>query len=353
MRATESDMNVERNPLPPNAVRLSSVPEGDDFQVNSDHKVALRSETWKAFKSDAYHQYRELWNRVAREKIELDFPINVDIETTTLCNLRCPYCPRTIMVDAGELSPDGMISREEYAMLIDQAAAMGSLAVKLNYNGEPTVHKDLAWQVEYAKKSGILDVLMNTNGVRLRQPLSEQLLRAGIGTVIVSFDAVNPEIFARQRVGTTIGRVIDNVYEFVRLRNKVNPGCSIRVQMVVMDTPEGREQISGLKAMWGGLVDEVGYSPVGDWVNEEGVKVYPERKGWHCAQPFQRLVLKLNGNAVLCCPDSQDAMSIGNWRTTRLRDLWHGERARDIRRKHAGGNYYQLDRCRKCRYPHI
>jgi radical SAM protein with 4Fe4S-binding SPASM domain len=345
-------MTVHDKPLPERAIRLSEVPAADDWVVEGARCDSVYDESWKTHKPDGYREYRALWERVPREKIETDFPINVDIETTTLCNLRCPYCPRTIMVDNGELSPDDVMSREDYAMIIDQVVEGGGLAVKLNYNGEPTVHKDLVWQVEYAKRKGVLDVRMNTNGVLLRQALSERLLRAGIDAVSVSFDAVQPEIFARQRVGTTIGRVIDNTYEFIQLRNKINPGCLVRIQMVLYPTEESREQFRGLQAMWGGLADEVGFMPITDWVNQEGIKVYSERKDWHCSHPFQRMVLKMNGNVTLCCPDYEDAMSVGNWRQQRLYDLWHGERARDIRRKHASGDYYQLERCRRCSYPH-
>lgn len=332
--------------------RLSETAAGSDFLSIQDTGIVPTNDAWKAHQTPAYHEYRELWDRAAREKIELDFPLNVDIETTTVCNLRCPYCPRTVMVDKGELSPDDSLTRQEFAPLVDQAAAMGTKAIKLNYNGEPLAHKDVVWQIDYAKKAGIVDVSMNTNGVLLKPPKSVGILEAGIDGVFVSFDGVNPELFAKSRVGTTLGRVADNLYEFVKLRNKIRPACTLRVNMVYYGTPESWEQFVGLKAMWGGLVDAVSYGTYGDFEHDEGLKEFPEVKGWHCAQPFQRLVLKANGNATICCPDTQDAMCVGNWREVRLYDLWHSPLAREIRRKHACGDYYQLDRCRKCRNPH-
>ena len=54
----------------------------------------------------------------------------------------------------------------------------------------------------------------------LNEKNSESLLRAGIDGLFISFDAVNPKDYENQRVGATLGRTIDNLYRFVKLRNK-------------------------------------------------------------------------------------------------------------------------------------
>ena len=36
-------------------------------------------------------------------------------------------------------------------------------SIKMNYLGEPLAHRDVAWQVAYAKKKDVLDVMMNSN----------------------------------------------------------------------------------------------------------------------------------------------------------------------------------------------
>jgi len=40
-------------------------------------------------------------------------------------------------------------------------------SIKLNYLNEPLAHKDAIWHVEYAKKKGVLDVMMNTNATKM------------------------------------------------------------------------------------------------------------------------------------------------------------------------------------------
>lgn len=48
----------------------------------------------------------------------------------------------------------GFIDYDFYKNIIDQAAEMGVCAVKLNWLGEPTMHKNLVDMVRYAKRKG-------------------------------------------------------------------------------------------------------------------------------------------------------------------------------------------------------
>lgn len=317
--------------------------------TSPDYKEYIFSEAWREHRGPEYEAYRRDWDSVPRNRTELDFAINVDIETTDVCNLKCPMCPRTFMENAGSIE-NRLMTREEYASIIDQAVEHGAKAVKLNYNGEPLAHKDIVWQVQYAKDKGILDVLINTNATLLRKDIGKKLLEAGIDGVFVSQDALSPDLYEEQRVGTTLGKVVDNLYSFVQLRNKIRPGCQIRISMVMFNDPKWIEQFEGLRVMWQHLVDALGYSPVVDYEAFGNVK-FPKVDNWTCGQPFQRIVLKVNGNVTVCCPDTWDALTVGNWRTEKLYDIWHGEKFTEIRRKHREGNYHEIDTCARCTYP--
>ncbi|HZD25524.1 MAG TPA: radical SAM protein [Alphaproteobacteria bacterium] len=320
------------------------------FDANATYSEITFSDAWKQHRGPEYHAYREAWHAVPAAKADAEFPLHLDIETTTRCNLKCPMCPRTLLVEKGAFNDYGFLTRKEYASIIDQGREHGVKSIKLNYLGEPLLHKDVFWQVEYAKQAGVIDVLMNTNGTALTAANGEKLLRAGIDGVFISFDAVNPADYERQRVGSTLGRVIDNLYAFVKLRNAIRPGCQVRVSMVMYDDPKWREQFAALQVMWRGLVDGVGYSYYVERDHEVAGE-YPEVEGFHCAQPFHRMFLKNNGNVTICCFDDKDEVIVGNWREQKLYDIWHGEAYRGIRRLHAEGRYYEMEMCRKCYFP--
>ena len=90
---------------------------------------------------------------------------------------------------------------------------------------------------------------MNSNGTALNINNGKALLEAGLDGMFISFDAVNPKDYETQRVGTTIGRTIDNLYNFSKLRDKIRPGCKIRVSMVMYDDPKWMEQYKALQGL--------------------------------------------------------------------------------------------------------
>jgi radical SAM protein with 4Fe4S-binding SPASM domain len=331
-------------------VRPAGAPKKWEFDANATYSEITFSEEWKKHRPLAYHQYRRDWHEQPKRKEAADFPLHLDIETTTHCNLKCPMCPRTLMVEQGTFDENGFITRDEYKSVIDQGTAHGVRSIKLNYLGEPLLHKDVAWQVAYAKEKGVIDVLMNTNGSALTKKNGRALLEAGVDGVFVSFDAVNPKDYEKQRAGTTIGRTIDNLYSFAKLRNEIRPGCQVRVSMVMYDDPKWMRQFQALQVMWDGIVDAVGYS----WYTERDSAVINERlpvEGFHCAQPFHRMFLKNNGNVTVCCFDNHDEVVVGNWKKEKLYDIWNGEPYRAVRRIHAEGRYRDIDMCKRCYFP--
>ncbi len=319
--------------------------------LSADYKEFSFSDAWRKTRPPEYFEYRKMWDEAPRNKTQLDFPINVDIETTSVCNLACPMCARTQKAEEENWS-DRNMTRDEYASIIDQCVEHGAKAVKLNYDGEPMAHKDIVWQIEYAKKKGIIDVVMNTNGTLLKGAKREGILKAGMDGVFISLDTVSPDIYEKQRIGATLGNVIDNIHEFIKLRNEKYPGCQIRLNMVIFEDPMWLDQFQAMKVMWEHLVDGMGYSPAIDF-DRQGRETFPEVPGWWCSQPFQRMVLKVTGNVTVCCPDIWDDLVVGNWRKESLYDIWHGKRFKEVRDKHAAGRYHDIDLCRKCSYPYL
>lgn len=328
--------------------------EKKEQEVNYNANEIVFSKNWESFRGDDYKEYRENWAKYPKERFVSHFPLNLDIETTDLCNLKCPMCARTIK-DADKENhtvKSRYIDKEAYMDIIDQAVEHGVKAIKLQYLGEPLLHKDVVFQVEYAKKKGVLDVMFNTNAVLLTPELSAQLLEAGIDKVFVSFDAVNPKLYEQQRVGTTIGKVIDNIYEFIKLRDKFYPQTHIRLSMVMYDDPIWQKQFEAMKVMWDGLVDSLGYGIFNER-HPDKKHEYEKVEGFSCEQLFQRMFLKCNGNVTVCCVDGDDEYIVGNWKEQRLIDIWNAPKYKEIRDLHASGNYDKIAMCRKCFLPDV
>ena len=161
---------------------------------------------------------------------------------------------------------------------------------------------------------------------------------------------MNPKLYAQQRVGTTMGKVIDNIYAFIEQRNKFYPQTHIRLSMVMYDDPIWKRQFEAMKVMWDGLVDSLGYGVFNER-NPDKKHEYEKVEGFACEQLFQRMFLKCNGNVTVCCVDDEDEYIVGNWKEERLIDIWNSPKYKAIRDAHKNGEYYKIPMCRKCFLP--
>lgn len=121
------------------------------------------------------------------------------VSLTNRCQLKCSYC--TLPEE-----PVEVMSAQEVERLLEVATRrLGFRKVRLT-GGEPTLRRDLAEVVErIVALPGIREVALTTNGLLLERR-AEELARAGLRTVNVSCDSLEP---ARFRELTGGGRLED------------------------------------------------------------------------------------------------------------------------------------------------
>ena len=79
------------------------------------------------------------------------------------------------------------------------------------------------------------------------------------------------------------------------LKNEIRPSCQLRLSMVMYKNEKWQKQFEALKIMWSDHVDALGWGYYIDRDIENSL-YYSKVKGYYCAQPFQRMFLKYNGN---------------------------------------------------------
>ena len=115
------------------------------------------------------------------------------LSVTDLCNLRCRYC----MPDGVEkLEREAVLTYEEFLRLAALFAQCGIDTVRVT-GGEPLVRKNVAQLVAGLKAiPGIHKVTLTTNGILLARQLPA-LLNAGLDSVNISLDTLDPALFAK------------------------------------------------------------------------------------------------------------------------------------------------------------
>ncbi|MEX0764802.1 MAG: radical SAM protein [Nitrosopumilaceae archaeon] len=313
---------------------------------------------WPKYRSPEYWEYRRKWSEYPKRMYVSDFPLNLDIETTNICNLACPMCSRTIQINDGTYVDIGTMSMDIYKKIIDEGAENGLCAVKLNYLGEPLADRYIVDRIKYAKARGIIEVMFNTNASLLTEEKSIQLLEAGLDSIFFSVDGILPETFNKIRIGTDYETVVTNIKNFVRIKNEGNyKHVQTRVSMVVL--PGMEKEAEEYTKFWLPILGQVGF---GEWVDHRGKGttkddhsreiIYDDyNPDFVCAQPFQRMFIMYDGVCTPCCPDVSRGYVVGDIKNQTIKEIWHGERYGRLREAQINGRYRDIDICRSCYMP--
>ena len=144
------------------------------------------------------------------------------LSITDQCNFRCNYClPNGYQPEANKPS---FLTLSEIVRVAEAFAAMGTEKIRLT-GGEPTLRKDFITIAEnVANVSGIRQLALTTNGYRMAKDV-DAWQRAGITSINVSVDSLDPKMF-HQITGINkideVMRGIERAFEIGYKKVKVN-----------------------------------------------------------------------------------------------------------------------------------
>jgi radical SAM protein with 4Fe4S-binding SPASM domain len=320
------------------------------------HEHSTGKGSWEKENDVKYIEYRDKWfNNPGKFLIERA-PLNLDIEISSACNLRCPMCDRTIEMAKGEKKAyhSGLMDFDLYKKLIDEATEIGVYAVKLNWRGEPLMHPRVIEMVRYAKEKGIIDIMFNTNGVLLTEKMSKDLIDAGIDKIFVSIDSIHKDRFEKYRTGANYEEVMDNLLKLKEINDSTGHKVETRVSKVLLkETEDENEEYS---KFFEKLVDKVAYLdyiPYGEKDYGRPVdRTYKDFK-FACSQLWLRLFVSWDGKYAMCCVDTKEVNILGDAHTQTVEEVWHSKKLQEIRDKHKEGKWYEVEQCRNCYSPYL
>ncbi|MFH0837077.1 MAG: radical SAM/SPASM domain-containing protein [Candidatus Aenigmatarchaeota archaeon] len=293
-----------------------------------------------------YRLYRMKWNLAGKNHIKFGFPIHIDIETSSYCNLRCRMCPQSF---APKSVDRGYMEWKLFKKIIDEGAKHGLCSVKLNWRGEPLLHSQLPHMVEYAKKNGVVEVMINTNGQLLTKDMSRKLIMAGIDKIIISFDGMNKKTYEYLRQGASYDKLVKNIDDLLGLKKELGVKKPyIRIQTLRMK--ETSKEVNDYVNFWKSGVDDVAvneYSNRGEKVKRE-IGDYEVVGRCPCPQIWQRMMIAWNGEVMICCGDWYKKLCVGNASKSSLKELWDGKKWQHIREMHRQRRLSEIPGCDVC-----
>ncbi|MDB6093110.1 MAG: moaA [Verrucomicrobia bacterium] len=158
------------------------------------------------------------------------------ISLTDACNLRCVYC----MPEQMTFRPrDELLSDAELHRLIGIFASVGFRKIRFT-GGEPTLRAGLVDLVSHAAQTpGIETIGLTTNGILL-EGLAAPLRAAGLRSVNISLDTLDPEKFRRITRWGKLDRVLAG------LDAAAGAGLRVKLNAVVSRGTNDREDVIAL-----------------------------------------------------------------------------------------------------------
>ena len=309
------------------------------IEVNSNfHHVAGKNFLKKD--DHRFNEYRKRWNEWPKSFYVGEYPIFIDIEVTSACNLKCDFCATTFR---GKTIKKGFISFEIIKKIIDEGADNDLFGVKFNIRGEPLLHPQIHEFVKYAKQKNLIDVYFNTNAILLGEDVAKKLIDSGLDRLSISFEGYTKSVYEKYRIGANYEKVLSNIENIQSLKRKLGVEYpKVRIQTVML--PELEETFDEYKKFWAERVDEVGFLDYKEMkIKKRNIK-YP----WACPQIWQRMAIWWNGTILPCNHDDDGLLVLGNVRTSTIKEVWNSNKLNNIREMHKKGNAHEIQACDGC-----
>ncbi len=309
---------------------------------------------------------------LARPEKAWNKPVHLQIEPTTVCNLKCSFCVR----EKNVFRPKSL-SFEQFKSVFDQVTPV---RVTFAGDGEPTLAPDIWRMVAYARDRGAKTII--TSNWTIGPRLAEKALDAGLSALRVSIDAATAATYVAMRKADYHNVIIEGIrklqetkrargsetpdigFEYVLGRDNLHEMkavidlardlgvCRVNFRPLNLVGIEEREDelLKGLsregyrqaleeanvhakaRGMATNLDEVVGLLPF--YEVRYTPEFNPERRSPDCIYPWVQVYVAVDGNVTPCCALQMDErVSLGNmFEAGGFDAVWNGQPYRKMRR---------------------
>lgn len=316
---------------------------------NYSFETPQREELFNKYKGlgweEEYKEYRKNWEEYPKNKFVSKYPLLVDIELASLCNLKCPMC-YTITKEFKKMVNAKFMEFELFKKIIDEIHN-DVPAIRLSLRGESTLHPKFIECIEYAKNKGIKEISFLTNGSKLNRENFIKIMKAGATWITISFDGLREE-YEKIRRPLKYEDTLNKIKDIKKIKDEFNVKQPvIKIQGIWPSIKNNPEEFYNTFEPY---VDNIAFNPLVNVLKSPEDKIFID--DFHCPMLYQRIVIGADGLVMLCANDEKNMHIIGNIKEESVYDIWHGEKLNSVRNIHKKPcGYKELEVCRHCYLP--
>jgi MoaA/NifB/PqqE/SkfB family radical SAM enzyme len=267
------------------------------------------------------------------------YPVEIIIDPTNMCTLRCPLC---VTGQRKNERQSGMMPFSEFTRIIDELGRW-LYKVRLYSWGESFLHKDLFAMISYVTRSNIGSEV-STNLQQFSPEDADRLIDTGLELLIVSLDGASRDTYQQYRIRGDFDKVVHNVRAITRARAKRKKSLPVvEIQFLVMRHNE--HEIDAIRELAGELgADRVRIAPLtlnvrdagqmGQWLPREEKwsrydygkkvdKIYRKRN--RCGWLWRSAVINWDSTVSACCVFEGPKADLGSLRQSSFKAVWNNE----------------------------
>ena len=273
-----------------------------------------------------------------------------NVETCSVCNHRCSFCPVSIDPRSMEVMP-----QELFVRIVDEIleAADPEMGLFLNNYNEPTVDPLFLERLEYLFSKNVRVVLL-TNASRLTAEKVDRIRQMGTLRYLgVNLPTIDSERYLELHGTTDLAPIRENIEYLFE-----HPISSENVFVVLgYDDERHKLDIDGIEKAYGGrgwairkfrLQNRAG-------LVDGPARPEPKKRLAGCelvgSRPLQHLQVVASGKVTFCCQDYYESHVVGDLRTQNVREIMASPEMSKLRRFAYGAEEAPMDFiCRNCEF---
>lgn len=293
------------------------------------------------------------------EALPLEQPYVLLVDPSSLCNLRCKWCPSGYDALISETGRSQQIMKLElFEKLVEQASEFNEpfKVLRMYKEGEPLVNPLFPEMIKLAKDSKYFKRIdTTTNGVLLNKELNRRIINAGIDQINISVNGVSEDqIYKHTGRHINFDDYVNNIKDLYN--NKSD--CTIYIKSIkdvltieeqnrffdIFGEMADRVFLERLSPAWPAFdVSMSGYN-----YKDVGNYEQPVEKREVCPYIFYIMVINADGTVSTCVGDWKHHQIVGNINEKSIKQIWQGDVQRRYQIEHLRKNKDCFEMCKEC-----